>query len=71
MTNPQGWKHSSLNFDELCQHIYEAFGAYAVVHLVENRQKAGVLLDVTWADCNGCDWHSPIWDNACLVCGSQ
>lgn len=71
MSNPQGYKNDEVSISELCQHIYEAFGAYAVIQLIEDRQKGGGLGDVAWADCDGCDWNAPRWDDACLVCGSR
>jgi len=69
MSNPQGYKHPTITLGELCQSIYEAFGEYAVINLVNDRQREGYLQDVTWGDCEGCDYRTPRFDKACLVCG--
>jgi len=67
----QGYKHEEMTLAELCQHIYEAFGAYAVINLVDDRKREGYLSDVTWKDCDGCDYRSPFdTDGSCLICGS-
>jgi len=71
MSNPQGYKNDDVSINKLCQYIYEAFGQYAVINLVIDRQKEGYLGDVKWFDCDGCDYWTPRWDDACLVCGSR
>jgi hypothetical protein len=68
----QGYKHEDMNLSELCGHIYTAFGAYAVVNLINDRQHEGYLSEIKWRDCDGCDMHTPIEpDSTCLVCGSR
>jgi len=66
----QGYKNEDMPLVELCQHMYVAFGIHAVVTFIAERQEAGYLSDITWRDCNGCDWNTPIdTDGTCLVCG--
>ena len=66
----QGYKHDEMSLYELCSHVYRAFGAYAVMNLVNDRQQEGYLSDIAWRDCDGCDYRSPIdIDGTCLVCG--
>jgi hypothetical protein len=68
----QGYKHEEMTLSELCGHIYTAFGAYAVINLIDDRKREGYLSDVTWKDCDGCDYWSPFdTDGSCLVCGSR
>ena len=67
----QGYKNYTMPFAELCEHIYNGFGQFAVINLVRDRQSEGYLSDVEWKDCDGCDWHSPFDNGYCLVCGGK
>jgi len=67
----QGYKHDSITFPELCEHIYHAFGQYAVISFIEERQSAGYLSDVIWQNCLGCDYKMPFYKLICLVCGGK
>ena len=49
--------------------MYDNFGQFSVINFVKDRQENGQLLQATWKDCDGCDWHTPFISNACLVCG--
>ena len=66
----QGYK-GSLPFSQLCQHLYEGFGQWAVYNLVSDRQREGYLSDVEWRDCLGCEDRTPHYENLCLVCGGN
>ena len=66
----QGYK-GSLPFNQLCQHLYEGFGQWAVYNLVSDRQREGCLSDVEWRDCLGCEDRTPHYENLCLVCGDN
>jgi hypothetical protein len=70
MSNPQGYKNDDVSINKLCQDIYDAFGAMGVIDFIGERQQSGYLKDVTWGDCDGCDWKTPRWGNSCLVCGT-
>jgi len=67
----QGYKHDTMPLYILCEHIYHAFGQFAVINFIRDRQNEGYLSDVDWKDCNGCDWHTPNYLGVCLVCGSH
>lgn len=59
---------------ELADFLYEMyvnFGQFSVIDFVRSRQENGQLTGIEWHDCNGCDWHTPFEDKACLVCGGQ
>lgn len=66
-----GFKHDSMLLPELCEHIYHAFGQYAVYNLVRDRQNEGYLSDVEWRDCLGCEDRTPHYNNSCLICGGN
>jgi hypothetical protein len=51
--------------------MYEGFGQFAVIDFVRSRQDNQQLLQVTWKDCDGCDWHTPYLEDSCLVCGAS
>ena len=68
----QGYKNEEMTFAELCGHIYTAFGEYAVINLVNDRQQEGYLSDIRWKQCVGCILWTPFdTDGSCLVCGSN
>ena len=59
---------------ELCQNMYELFGAWAVTSFIADRQSVGDLSHITWANCEPCEWLMP-YDFGftgcfCLVCGT-
>jgi hypothetical protein len=51
--------------------MYEEFGQFAVIDFVRSRQENEQLKQITWKDCDGCDWHTPYLENGCLVCGAS
>jgi len=52
--------------ERLAYAIYENMGQRAVHRSVES----GTLKVDCWAPCEPCEEESPIYDNACLVCGT-
>jgi hypothetical protein len=69
MKNPQGYKNPDMDFADLCQNFYSAFGQLSTHTMVADLQEIGYLLDVLWKSCNACEIESPFWQNACLICG--
>lgn len=65
----QGYKHDTMTLPELCSHIYSAFGEWAVINFIRDRQDVGYLKDVTWKNCDPCGEWCPIYEGSCLVCG--
>ena len=66
----QGYK-GTLEFERLCQYLYEGFGQWAVYNFVGDRQKEGYLSDVEWRDCLGCEDRTPHYKSSCLICGGN
>ena len=48
--------------------IYEKFGQSGVFKAVESGE---LKCNERFEWCQPCEIHSPIWGNACLVCGTQ
>jgi len=66
----QGYK-GEIPFADLCHRIYEGFGQWAVIALVFDRQRAGCLQDIEWADCTCCEEWMPFENKDCLICGQE
>ena len=62
--------HHEVGLDDLCYIIYQGFGQSGVIDFIRSRQENVTLMDVGWALCEPCEIDSPIYEGACLVCGT-
>ena len=65
-------KHGNeVSLDDLCYLISQGFGTWAVDAFIHSRQRDGQQLsDVRWALCEPCEEECPVYQDACLVCGT-
>jgi hypothetical protein len=56
---------------DLFEKVYEEFGQFAVIEFARYLDENNQLNNLTWKDCNGCEYESPFINNACLVCGGN
>jgi len=60
-----------VSLDDLCSLISQGFGTWAVDAFIRSRQRDGQQLsDVRWASCEPCEEDVPVYENACLICGT-
>jgi hypothetical protein len=60
-----------VSLDDLCYMIYQGFGDWAVRGFILDRQRDGhQLSDVRWAVCEPCEEENPVYEEACLICGT-